>query len=69
MANRLQQEDRQALMQIRENLINDYNIHINMLAQPATAMMKQADAAQVIARAIKGLEEVLTAAGGVEFKK
>lgn len=69
MANRLQDNDRQALLRIRENLINDYNTLINTHAEPATAMMKQADAAQAITRAIKGLQEVLATAGGIEFQK
>ena len=69
MANRLQNDDRQALLRIRENLINDYNMLINQHAEPATAMMKQADAAQALTRAIKGLQEVLSTAGGIDFQK
>ena len=68
MANRLNLDDKQALMRIRENLILDYNALIEPHAEPATAMTKQVDVARAIERAVKSLEEVLSTAGGITFE-
>ncbi len=69
MANRLTDEDRLALLRIRDNLIIDHDRILDHGAEMATAMVKQADVSQVIAQAVKSLEEVLSVAGGVVFKK
>lgn len=68
MANRLDTQDRTALLRIRENLMRD---HDRLLDAPNTpvAMVKQSDVASAFSKAIKSLEEVLTAAGGVKFTK
>ncbi len=66
---RLDNQDISALLKIRENLINDHERLLDGSSAPASAMVKQADVAGVIARAVKSLEEVLSAAGDVEFRK
>lgn len=69
MANRLENEDRMALLRIRENLMSDHDRLLDGSTAPATAMVKQSDVAAAFSRAIKSIEEVLTTAGGVEFTK
>ena len=67
MAKRLPQEDAQALLNLRTNLIRDYQTIIDEGATN-TAMCKQQDVANAFTRAIKGLEEILSAAADVKFE-
>ncbi len=67
MAKRLPQEDAQALLNLRTRLINDYQSIIDE-GGTNTAMCKQSDVAIAMTRAIKGLEEILTAAADVKFE-
>jgi len=69
MASRLSNEDRTALLRIRENLIIDHDRILDGNAAPASALCKQADVAAIISKAVRSLEEVLSEAGGVEFRK
>ena len=69
MANRLDNQDRTALLRIRENLVRDHERLLDGSSAPASAMVKQSDVAAAFSRAIRSLEEVLATAGGVEFKK
>lgn len=66
---RMQNEDVQALLNIRARLINDYERLLDGRASAATAMVKQADVSASMTSAIKALEEVLSTAGGIEFKR
>lgn len=70
MSRRLNEQDAQALMNIRTNLINSYNRVID--ADHSTrqvAQCKQADVDAIIMDTIKSLEEVLTVAGDIQFKR
>ena len=69
MANRLNNEDRLALLRIRENLMLDHDRLLDGPFAPEMAMVKQKDVAVAMTRAIKSLEEVLAVAGGVKFEK
>ena len=64
---RMQTEDVAALMRIRNGLIENHNMLLDGATSPHTAMVKQADVAFAFSRAIRGLEEVLATAGGIEF--
>lgn len=64
---RMQTEDVQALMRIRNGLIENHHRLLDGSTSPHTAMVKQADVAHAFAQAIRNLEEVLATAGGVEF--
>lgn len=68
MANRLDNQDRTALLRIRENLMRDHDRLLDAPTEPV-AMVKQSDVASAFSRAIKSLEEVLREAGGVRFTK
>tara|TARA_B100000212_G_C27050689_1_gene395526 strand:- start:310 stop:525 length:216 start_codon:yes stop_codon:yes gene_type:complete len=67
MAKRMQDEDVQALLSIRRNLIVDHERILDGSAASHVAVVKQKDVAECISRAVKSLEEVLATAGGVEF--
>ena len=64
---RMQTEDVQALMRIRNGLIENHHRLLDGSSSPQTAMVKQADVAHAFAQAIRNLEEVLATAGGIEF--
>ncbi len=68
MANRLDPQDRTALLRIRENLMRDHDRLLDAPTAPV-AMVKQSDVAGAFSRAIKSIEEVLATAGGVQFTK
>ena len=68
MAKRIENQDMQALLNIRRNLIQDHERLLDGAMAPHSAMCKQSDVAVALTRAIKGLEEVLTTAGDVSFK-
>jgi hypothetical protein len=64
----MENKDIQALLNVRNNLINDYNMLLDGSDSPAVALVKQSDVAKSMTRAIKHLEEILSEAGGVKFK-
>ncbi len=66
---RIQREDIQALMNIRLQLIEDHERLLDGASAPQSALVKQRDVAIAFSKAIRGLEEVLTAAGDIEFRK
>jgi hypothetical protein len=69
MARRLQQDDAQALLNIRTNLINAYAKIIDAdWSTRSVAQCKQSDVDAVLTGAIKSLEEVLTTAADINFK-
>ncbi len=69
MPKRLHIDDAQALMNIRQNLINDHERLLDGMHAPAMAVVKQADVSKSFAAAIKSLEEVLSYAADIEFKR
>ncbi len=66
---RIQREDIQALMNIRLQLIEDHERLLDGASAPQSALVKQRDVAIAFSKAIRGLEEVLTTAGDIEFRK
>lgn len=68
MAKRIENQDLQALLNIRANLIQDHERLLDGALAPHSAMCKQSDVAVALTRAIKGIEEVLSEAGDVAFK-
>jgi hypothetical protein len=70
MSRRLEERDAQALMNIRTNLIKSYQRVID--ADHSTrqvAQCKQSDVDTIIMDTIKSLEEVLTVAADIQFKR
>lgn len=67
---RITTEDLQALMNIRNMIIQDHEriLDVNGFGNPA-ALCKQADVADAFSRAIKALEEVMASGGGIKFEK
>ena len=69
MARRLLEEDAQALMNIRANLITDHQKIIDAdHSTKSVAQCKQSDVSAALTNAIKSLEEVLTVAADIEFR-
>ena len=66
---RLETRDLQAIMNIRQALIEDHERLLDGAAAGPFATVKQQDVAIAFVRAIKSLEEVLAEAGGVKFEK
>ena len=66
---RIQREDLQALLNIRQGLIEDHERLLDGASAPASALVKQRDVAMAFARAISGIEEVLATGGDVTFEK
>lgn len=69
MPKRLHIDDAQALMNIRKNLIADHERLLDGMHAPAMAVVKQSDVSIAFSKAIKSLEEVLTHAADIEFKR
>lgn len=68
MAKRIDDQEVRALLNIRNNLIQDHERICDGAMSPHSAMCKQSDVAAALSRAIKSIEEVLTVAGEVSFK-
>ena len=66
---RIQPRDLQAIMNIRQRLIEDHERLLDGAAAAASALVKQRDVAVAFSRAIKGLEEVLSDGGEIKFEK
>jgi len=66
---RIQNEDIQALLNIRQSLIEDHERLLDGSSAPQAALVKQKDVAVAFSRAIRGLEEVLATGGEIKFEK
>ena len=66
---RIQREDLQALLNIRQGLIQDHERLLDGASAPESALVKQRDVALAFAKAIRGLEEVLAVGGEITFEK
>ena len=66
---RIQREDLQALLNIRQGLIQDHERLLDGASAPESALVKQRDVALAFAKAIRGLEEVLSVGGEITFEK
>ena len=66
---RIQTQDLQAIMNIRQGLIEDHERLLDGASAPEAALVKQRDVALAFARAIRGLEEVLAEGGEIKFEK
>ena len=68
MPNRLHEDEVKALLQLRNNIIGDYNRILDGAAAPESAMCKQSDVARSFTQTIRGIEEILSTAADVTFK-
>lgn len=64
----MENEDIQAILNIRKGLIDGHQKYLDGGGNPDVAMCKQKDAAFVIERAIEQLEQVLKSSRDVVFK-
>ena len=62
---RMQDEDVNALLAIRQGLIEAHNQYLDAPEAPHSAIVRQVDVAAFVGAAIRQLEEVLGTAGGI----
>tara|TARA_A200000159_G_C7335113_1_gene344732 strand:+ start:2102 stop:2317 length:216 start_codon:yes stop_codon:yes gene_type:complete len=66
---RIETQDLQAIMNVRQALIEDHERLLDGAGAPASSLVKQRDVALAFSRAIRSLEEILQEAGGIKFQK
>ena len=66
---RIPVQDLQAIMNIRQALIEDHERLLDGSSAPQSAMVRQKDVAMAFSRAIRGLEEILAEGGEIKFEK
>tara|TARA_B100000282_G_C31649991_1_gene452538 strand:+ start:336 stop:551 length:216 start_codon:yes stop_codon:yes gene_type:complete len=66
---RIQPEDLQAIMNIRNMLIEDHERILDGGYNAPAALCKQSDVAVAFSRAIRALEEVMATGGEIKFEK